>query len=143
MITPDSSLSSPMRNFEGTNGAELYPELEINEEDIIVTKKRYSAFISGSSPLDRILRFMDKDTVIIAGGATNVCCGTSARDAMMLDYKVIVIADANAPITLPFMKHLSADKIHEAELVNLSTFFAMVCTTDELLNKIRKLSGAK
>lgn len=141
MITPDSNLSSPMLNFEGTKGAELYPELEIHNEDLIITKKRYSAFISGSSPLDRILRFLDKDTIIIVGGATNVCCGTSARDAMMLDYKVIVVADANAPITLPSMKQLSLDKIHEAELINLSTFFAMVCTTEELITIIRKLPG--
>lgn len=142
MITPEENLSSPMLNFEGTRGAELYPELEIHDEDLIVTKKRYSAFISGSSPLDRILRFLDKDTVIIVGGATNVCCGTSARDAMMLDYKVIVVSDANAPISLPFMKHLSPEKIHEAELVNLSTFFAMVCTTKELLGKIKNSSAA-
>jgi isochorismate hydrolase len=58
---------------------------------------------------------------------------------MMLDYKVIFVADANAPITLPSMKQHSADEVHEAELINLSTFFAMVCTTEELIAEIRKL----
>ena len=53
-----------------------------------------------------------------------------------------VVSDANAPISLPFMKHLSPEKIHEAELVNLSTFFAMVCTTKELLGKIKNSSAA-
>jgi ureidoacrylate peracid hydrolase len=139
MVTPESALFSPMWHIEGTKGAELYPELEIHDEDLIVPKRRYSAFIAGSSPLDRILRFMDKDTVIIVGGATNVCCGTTARDAMMLDYKVIFVADANAPITLPSMKQHSPDEVHEAELINLSTFFAMVCTTEELIAEIRKL----
>ncbi len=139
IITPEEALSSSMWHIEGTKGAELYPELEIHQEDIIVTKKRFSAFIAGSSPLDRILRFMDKDTVIIVGGATNVCCGTTARDAMMLDYKVIFVADANAPITLPTMKHHTPEEIHKAELANLSTFFAMVCTTEELIAEISKL----
>ena len=139
MITPEEALSSPMWHIEGTKGAELYPELEIHDEDLIVPKKRYSAFIAGSSPLDRILRFTDKDTVIIVGGATNVCCGATARDAMMLDYKVIFVADANAPLCLPSMKRCSPDEVHQAELINLGTFFAMVCTTDELIAEIRKL----
>ena len=27
---------------------------------------------------------------------TNFCCETSARDAMMMDYKVVMVSDANA-----------------------------------------------
>lgn len=141
-ITPESAFSSTMWHIEGTKGAELYPELEIHEEDLIVTKNRYSAFIAGSSPLDRILRFMNKDTVIIVGGATNICCGTTAKDAMMLDYKVIFVSDANAPnapMRLPSMEQYDPDKVYEIELVTLSSFFAMVCTTGELITEIRKL----
>lgn len=141
-LTPESAFSSTMWHIEGTKGAELYPELEIHEEDLIVTKNRYSAFIAGSSPLDRILRFMNKDTVIIVGGATNICCGTTAKDAMMLDYKVIFVSDANAPnapMRLPSMEQYDPDKVYEIELVTLSSFFAMVCTTGELITEIRKL----
>ncbi|MFC2050693.1 isochorismatase family protein [Chloroflexota bacterium] len=142
-ITPESAFSSTMWHFEGTKGAELYPELDIKkEEDLIVTKNRYSAFIAGSSSLDRILRFMDKDTIIIVGGATNVCCGTTAKDAMMLDYKVIFVSDANAPnapMRLPSMEQYDPDKVYEIELVTLSSFFAMVCTADELIAEIGKL----
>jgi len=142
-ITPESAFSSTMWHFEGTKGAELYPELDIKkEEDLIVTKNRYSAFIAGSSSLDRILRFMDKDTIIIVGGATNVCCGTTAKDAMMLDYKVFFVSDANAPnapMRLPSMEQYDPDKVYEIELVTLSSFFAMVCTADELIAEIRKL----
>lgn len=139
MVTPESVLSSAMWHIEGTKGVELYPELDIHDEDLIVPKKRYSAFIAGSSSLDRILRFLDKDTLIIVGGATNVCCGTTARDAMMLDYRVIFVADANAPVSLPSIKQYNPEEIHRAELINLSTFFAMVLTTEELIGEIRKL----
>ncbi|HEU65597.1 MAG TPA: cysteine hydrolase [Chloroflexi bacterium] len=144
-ITPDEAFSSTMWHIEGTKGVELYPELEVHDEDLIVTKNRYSAFIAGSSELDRILRFMDKDTIIIVGGATNVCCGTTAKDAMMLDYKVIFVSDANAPnapMKLPSMEQYDPNKVYEIELVTLSTFFAMVCTTDELITEISKLPKA-
>ena len=36
------------------------------------------------------------DTLIIVGTATNVCCESTARDAMMLNYKVFFVSDANA-----------------------------------------------
>jgi nicotinamidase-related amidase len=34
--------------------------------------------------------------VVIVGMLTNMCCETSARDAMMLDYHVAMVVDANA-----------------------------------------------
>jgi ureidoacrylate peracid hydrolase len=37
--------------------------------------------------------------VLIDGTATNICCESSARDAMMLDYRVIMLSDANATWT--------------------------------------------
>ena len=33
---------------------------------------------------------------LIAGTVTNFCCETSARDAMMLDYRVVMVSDACA-----------------------------------------------
>src|SRR5690348_15381086 len=61
--------------------------------DLTLLKNRYSALIPGSSPLERTLRGMGIDTILIAGTKTNVCCESTARDAMMLDFKVIMIED--------------------------------------------------
>ena len=36
------------------------------------------------------------DTVLIAGTATNICCESTARDAMMLNFKTIMVTDGNA-----------------------------------------------
>jgi ureidoacrylate peracid hydrolase len=49
-----------------------------------------------SSDIDAQLRSRGIDTLLIAGTATNVCCESTARDAMMLDYRVIMLSDANA-----------------------------------------------
>ena len=67
----------------GSKGYELWPDLEVKPEDLIVVKNRYSAFIQGSSNLEQVLRERGIDTVLITGTVTNVCCESTARDAMM------------------------------------------------------------
>ena len=62
-------------------------------------KNRYSALIPGSSPLERVLRGMGIDTILVAGTKTNVCCESTARDAMMLDFKVVLVEDCCAALS--------------------------------------------
>jgi len=117
------------------NGSEIkiWRELTINsEKDIDVVKDRYSAFIPGSSDLERVLRSMGKDTIIITGVGTNVCCESTARDAMMLDFKVIFVSDANATIGKVF---------HEITLMNIKMFFGDVVTTKEVIGELAKETG--
>src|SRR6516225_10673113 len=80
----------------GDFGHALYPGLDVAEGDLRVRKTRFSALIQGSSDLDAILRARGIDTLIVVGTATNVCCESTARDAMMLNYKVFFVSDANA-----------------------------------------------
>src|SRR5262249_20634722 len=72
----------------GDSGHALYPDLDVAEGDLRVRKPRFSALIQGPSALDAILRARGIDTLIVVGTATNVCCESTARDAMMLNYKV-------------------------------------------------------
>ena len=65
----------------------VWSGLTVAPTDITIIKNRYSALISGSSGLERLLRSLGIDTVLIAGTKTNVCCEATARDAMMLDFK--------------------------------------------------------
>ena len=53
-FSPNQAGASLIGYSEGAKGAEFYPELEIKNENLIITKKRYSAFIPGSLNLDRI-----------------------------------------------------------------------------------------
>src|SRR5262249_42760069 len=52
----------------------VWEALVTTPADRTVLKNRYSAFIPGSSQLERILRGMGIDTVLVAGTKTNVCC---------------------------------------------------------------------
>ena len=109
---------------DGQAGHALYPSLEVRDADEIVNKSRFSAFIQGSSDLHDRLVARGIDTVIVTGTVSNVCCESTARDAMMLDYKVHFVADANAART---------DDEHNATLCNMLLWFADVRTTEELI----------
>ena len=108
----------------GEDGYEYWHLNDIKPEDAQITKKRYSAFIQGSSDIDRRLREAGIDTVIIVGTLTNVCCESSARDAMMLNYRLVFVSDANAALT---------DVEHNATLASILRVFGDVASTDEVI----------
>ena len=108
----------------GAPGHALHDDVDVRPEDEVIRKKRYSAFIQGSSNIDEILRAAGIDTVIVVGTLTNVCCESSARDAMMLNYKVLFVSDANAAL---------ADADHNATLGTILRVFGDVRTTDEVV----------
>ncbi len=111
----------------GTHGQALYETLDVKPDDLKVEKNRFSAFIQGSSDLDKLLRERRIDTVLVAGTVTNTCCESTARDAMMLNYKTVMVSDANAAAT---------DEEHNATLVNMLRIFGDVMSTDEVIARL-------
>jgi ureidoacrylate peracid hydrolase len=100
----------------------LWPELDAKPEDLRVAKNRYSALIKGN--FQDVLRERGIDTLLIAGTKTNVCCESTARDAMMLDFKVVLLSDCTAA--------LSEDE-QRATLENVIQQFGDVRSADEAL----------
>lgn len=117
----DAHLSKLARNTEGW---QLHSALEVRDEDWQVDKSRFSAFIPGSSDLEARLRERDIDTLLIAGTATNVCCESTARDAMMLNFATILVSDALAA---------TDDAAQQATLSNFQVIFGDVLSVDEVL----------
>ena len=118
----------------GAVGYQLWKGLEVRQEDLVVEKNRFSAFIQGSSHLDAELKKRGIDTVLVTGTGTNICCESTARDAHMLNYKVVMVSDGNACRT---------DAEHNATLSNLFGLFADVMTTDEVLERLKTAATAK
>ncbi len=116
----------------GAEGYEYWHLNDIRPEDAQITKKRYSAFIQGSSDLERHLRDRGIDTLLITGTATNVCCESTARDGMMLNFKVVMVADGLATHT---------DYEHNATLSNFYGQFGDVQIVDEVVQSLER--GAK
>jgi nicotinamidase-related amidase len=109
---------------EDAEGFELHPGLAVAKDDLSVVKEKYSAFIPGSSDLETRLRKKGIDTLLICGVATNVCCESTARDAMMLNFRVVMVSDACAA---------ASDAEHAAALGNFYLFFGDVRTTGEIV----------
>lgn len=105
-------------------GLEYWSKLDIRPGDGKLKKKRFSAFIRGSSSLEKYLRDRKIDTILVAGTATNVCCESTARDAMMLNFKVVMVSDAMSA---------RSDEIHNASLAAFYLNFGDVQTVDEVL----------
>jgi ureidoacrylate peracid hydrolase len=109
-------------------GYKLWPQMDVHAADQAVVKRRYSAFIQGSSEIEAVLRRRGIETVLVGGVATNVCCESTARDCMMRGFRTIMVADANASFT---------DAEHQGALLNFITYFGDVQSADEVIAHMR------
>jgi ureidoacrylate peracid hydrolase len=134
MLTPERAKVRLAGLDEASEGFKLYPALEVLPGDLRIKKVKYSAFIEGSSDIDAQLKSRGIETLLITGTVTNVCCESTGRDAMMLDYRVIMIADGNAS---------HSDEEHAASLNNFQIFFGDVMTSDEALQRLMPMAKRK
>ena len=118
---------------EGTEGHQLWPALRVDPADELIKKYRYSAFLPGASDLPDRLRSRGFDTVLITGTVTNICCESSARDAMMTNFRVVMVSDGNAA---------AAPEEHDASLVALYSSFTDLMDTDMIVARLRDGIGS-
>lgn len=134
MNTPEANARRNAAMSEGSVGHALWPELEVDPSDAVVLKRRYSAFIPGTCDLAPMLRARGIDTVLITGTLTNVCCESSARDAMMLDFRTVMVSDGCATTSM---------EEHNASLAAFYATFGDVMDTDFVLARLQEASGRK
>jgi ureidoacrylate peracid hydrolase len=133
MLTPAARARREAAMSEGSKGQELWPELDVRPEDEIVRKYRFSAFLPGASDLPYRLRSRGFDTVLITGTVTNVCCESSARDAMMTNFRTVMVTDANAAMTM---------EEHRASLLAFYAIFGDVMDTDFVVQRLMRNEAA-
>ena len=117
------------------DGFQFWHEMDVRDNDRKVEKVRYSAFIPGASNIENVLGEEGVDTIILCGVATNVCVESTARDAMMMNYRTLIVEDACAANTM---------QAHEVSLNSLYLNFGDVQTTDMVIDmlNINKASQA-
>jgi nicotinamidase-related amidase len=74
--------------IKGSAGAGLLPELNVAPSDLVLTKKRYSAFFG--TALDSILSARECSRLVIAGVNTHACIRSTVIDAYQRDLDVIL-----------------------------------------------------
>ncbi len=80
--------------IRGTSGTKPLKELEVEGSDIILDKRRFSAFFK--TDLDQTLRTLGVDTVAIGGINTHFCVLATAFDAVCNDFSTVILEDASA-----------------------------------------------
>jgi ureidoacrylate peracid hydrolase len=122
-IAPGRRADAAAALSAGSELQKLFPELAVEKGDLRLAKNRYSAFIKND--FEQNLKQRGIDTLLIAGTKTNVCCECTARDAMMLDYKVVLLSDCTAALS---------DEEQRATLENVIQQFGDVVTSAEALH---------
>ncbi|KAH7119996.1 putative Peroxyureidoacrylate/ureidoacrylate amidohydrolase RutB [Dendryphion nanum] len=125
-MTPEAMERLRAAFSEGAEQHALWPGLEVQSEDLVVPKTRWSAFIPGTCDLDELLKARGINTLIVTGTTTNCCCESTMRDAMQMGYNVLFVQDGNAT---------HVDTVHNASLLNM-LFFGDVVAADEAIARI-------
>ncbi|MGH3118276.1 MAG: cysteine hydrolase family protein [Gaiellales bacterium] len=108
----------------GSWGAQLIPQLQLRDGDVVVTKHRRSGFFS--TDLDMVLRANRRDAVVCVGLATPACVLATALDATHRDLFSFVAQDCVAGYS---------EQLHEAAMAVLRTHVTGVVTADILRSR--------
>jgi ureidoacrylate peracid hydrolase len=107
----------------GSVGQDNVPELK-DSVDLVVCKVAYSAFFN--TQLDWVLRKAKIETVVVCGIVTNGGVASTARDAHLRDYNVVVLSDGCAAFT---------HALHQASLADLASI-GQVITCDSFVSSL-------
>ncbi len=114
--------------IEGTEGAEVIPELTPSENDIVIGKHAYSSFFE--TPLDSVLRSRKVTLVVLTGLHTHLCVRHTAADAFFRGYKICVPEDGVDSFTA---------EDHGSGLDYLKEYYgAQITDTSSLIKKLPK-----
>jgi nicotinamidase-related amidase len=108
---------------------DVHADLDQMPGDTVIDKYRYSAFACPAKGLEQVLQNSGIEMLVIAGTLTNVCCESTARDAYMRGYKVIVLSDATAAVS---------DEEHNAALLSLRLHFSDVLDSSGVISMLEQ-----
>lgn len=115
-------------SLRGTDGSEVTDLLTVEEGDVILPKRRFSAFFK--TDLDQTLRTWHCDTVAVGGLTTNVCVLMTAMDALSHDFCTILLEDCCAA---------HKREVHETTIENYRKFalypLFRIMTAEEFLRE--------
>jgi len=83
-----------VHSLRGTKGAEVVDDLRPEPTDIILPKRRFSAFFK--TDLDQTLRTLGVDTIVVTGVTVEVCVLMTAMDGLSHDFSVLLLEDCSA-----------------------------------------------
>ncbi|HUL20532.1 MAG TPA: isochorismatase family cysteine hydrolase [Thermodesulfobacteriota bacterium] len=118
-----------VHSLRGTQGAEVIDDLEPKSTDMILPKRRFSAFFK--TDLDQTLRTLGVDTVVLAGMTTEVCVLMTAFEGLCQDFSAIILENC----TVSRSKELSKECLNLYR-ENVLEPLLRIMTLDEFLKEV-------
>src|SRR5262249_27725239 len=122
---------TPIFYHVGTKEHEILPELTPIEGELVLNKTTRGAF--NSTAIERVLRNLGVETIVVCGVSTSSCVETTARDAADRGFQTVIVEDATAELDEPS---------HEATLRQFAVRFGRVWTTQETLKELTAAPAA-
>lgn len=120
---------------KGTRGWRIKGEVEVRKRAVVIEKTLPGSF-TGTN-LEAWMKENGVDTLTICGYMTQMCCDSTARQAVHLGYKVEFLSDATG--TLDFSNEagtVTAEELHRAILVTQQARFSKVLTTEAWIESL-------
>jgi nicotinamidase-related amidase len=115
---------------KGSREWELHAEVASRPHDVLLHKSLPGSFTSTN--LETWLRERGIEMVVIAGYMTQMCCDTTARQAMHRGFGVEFLSDGTGTLAVKNAAGtVSDEELHRAILVTQQMRFSRVMTTDE------------
>ncbi|MFZ0708128.1 MAG: cysteine hydrolase family protein [Candidatus Korobacteraceae bacterium] len=120
---------------KGSKEWELHPEIVAREHDVLIPKSLPGSFTR--TELEPWLREHGIETVVISGYMTQMCCDTTARQAMHRGFGVEFLSDATGTLDIQNEAgKVSGEELHRAILVTQQMRFSEVLPTSEWIERL-------
>ena len=120
---------------KGSEEWELHAEVAARPHDVLIHKSLPGSFTD--TKLEVWLRERGMETVVIAGYMTQMCCDTTARQAMHLGFGVEFLSDGTGTLAIKNdAGTVSDEELHRAILVTQQMRFSRVMKTEEWIKQL-------
>ncbi len=116
----------PEHSYIGDRDQEAYPGFEELPGEVVIPKRRFSAFFA--TDLALLFREQGVERVIIAGVKTNVCIRASVQDAFAHGFRPIIARDAVSS---------NRPHLHEASLEDIQRYIGEVIDLETAVKWLR------
>jgi nicotinamidase-related amidase len=126
----------------GSREWELHPAVAERPRDMLIEKTLPGSFTG--TQLAAWLHEREIDTVVIAGYMTQMCCDTTARQAMHQGLNVEFLSDATGTLAVKNgAGAVTAEELHRAILVTQAMRFSTVLSTAEWIARLTPAEAAE
>jgi nicotinamidase-related amidase len=122
---------------KGTYEHEIHEDVLKRDHNKIIKKNLPGSFIE--TELEHFIKENNIETVVICGYMTQMCCDTTARQAMHRGFNVEFLSDATGTLDISnYAGEIAATELHKAILITQAMRFSKVISTKEWINDLKK-----